>query len=661
MAFPSDFLDELRARLTLSGVVGRRVKLMRRGREFTGLCPFHNEKTPSFTVSDDKSFFHCFGCGEHGDVISFVQKTEGLSFAEAVERLAGEAGLEVPRASPEAQAREQRRAGLIEVVAAAARWFQSRLFANEGQAARDYLTSRGLSAETVQAFGLGFAPGKRGALLQDLSAQGLTPAQLQEAGLIKQPEDGGAPRDYFFNRIVFPIRDRRGRVIAFGGRAMGDSPAKYLNSPETPLFHKGQVLFNLDGARAAAQNRREIIVAEGYMDVIALCQAGFPGAVAPLGTAITEAQIQELWRLAREPILCLDGDRAGRQAAFRAVDRALGVLKPGHSLQFALLPAGEDPDSLVQSQGPQAMRDLLGEARPMVELLWLREVEGKPSDTPERRAALRQALRQAVQAIPDGELRKDYQRELARRFEAAFESFPRGDRAFGFSDQGRRGGFYGKSGGQPGTRSSTGRRQGDWAGAASYGVAASYKVNLRRRREQALLAGLLNHPDLLLGLVEELAAVEFQSADLSRLAVAMVDQAAQALGEAGEEGGAKPTNSAQNSPAHLDREALRCHLSDQGFVKTLAGLATQDVYVHGAFARPDAPKEAARVGLLHVLSLFRGQSAAADTHEAKLELESQMTEENLARLQAKQKLNQNSQTDRHDLDRYDAAKQSDQH
>ncbi|MEM7170565.1 MAG: DNA primase [Pseudomonadota bacterium] len=660
MSFPSDFLDELRARLSLSGVVGRRVKLIRRGREFTGLCPFHNEKTPSFTVSDDKAFFHCFGCGEHGDIISFVQKTEGLSFLESVERLASEAGLSMPQQTPEAAAREKKRAGLIDVMSAAARWYQGRLRAKDGQEARHYLTSRGLSADTVEAFGLGYAPNQRGALTQALKAEGIGINQLLEGGLIKQPEEGGATRDFFFDRIIFPIKDRRGRIIAFGGRALGDSPAKYINSPDTPLFQKGRVLFNLDGARLAAQNKREILVTEGYMDVIALSQAGFPGAVAPLGTAVTEAQIEELWRLAAEPIMCLDGDRAGRQAAFRAADRALGLLRPGCSLQFTWLPQGEDPDSLIQGQGAGAMRALLEQARPLVDILWEKEVTGRPADTPERRAALRKALRQSVQSIPDPELKADYQREMMRRFGERFDRSGGSSQGSGQFKPHRPGQRPAWRGTDRGIDRGVGR--GDLSPSAfskaPYQAAAA---RLRRRQEQVLLAGLVNHPGLLVQMAEDLATVLFGSTDLDRLAAGMLNFAADQADKPSD------TSNPMRNPQHLvdqkfdrdlDRETLRCHLSDQGFESTLQGLTNADVYTHGEFARPGASMEAARLGLLHLLSVMRERGEAAEARSERLEFESDMTEANLARMQAKQKISQESQTHRQDMDRYEAVKQS---
>mgnify|MGYP001793615601 CR=1 FL=1 len=445
MAFPPEFLDELRNRIATSEVVGKRVKLVKKGREHTGLCPFHNEKSPSFTVNDDKGFYHCFGCGAHGSAIDFVMNTEGLSFPETVERLAGVAGMEVPRERPEDRERAQKRAGLTDVVEAACVWFEEQLQTEAGKEARDYLERRGLAPQTVKAFRLGFAPRTRGVLAKALRARGLTVDQLLEAGLVKRGEDGPDDlRDYFFHRVIFPITDRRGRVIAFGGRTLGDSKAKYLNSPDTPLFHKGRVLYNLARARKAAHDTGELLVTEGYMDVIALAEGGFPAAVAPLGTAVTEEQIEELWRLTAEPTLCFDGDAAGQRAAFRAAERALPLLKPGKSLLFALLPPGEDPDSLLRGQGPAALRALLEAAQPLADLVWRKATEGRSADTPERRAAIRADLRDQVRAIRDPELREDYRQEMERRFETVF----------GYAGQARggagRGGPGGPGGGQGG-------------------------------------------------------------------------------------------------------------------------------------------------------------------------------------------------------------------
>jgi DNA primase len=626
MSFTPEFLDEIRARVPLADVIGRRVKLVKRGREHQGLCPFHNEKTPSFTVSEDKGFYHCFGCGAHGDVIGFVMRGEGLSFPEAVERLAGQAGLEVPATSPEDRAAHRRRADLLDVMEAAAAWFEEQLQGSGGATARGYLERRGLNPETAAAFRLGFAPDRRGVLRSALNARGIDDDQLAEAGLIKRPEDGGPPRDYFFNRIVFPIADARGRVVAFGGRALGDSPAKYLNSPETPLFHKGRVLYNLARARQAAHDTGELIVVEGYMDVIALCQAGFPAAVAPLGTAITAEQIGLLWRLAAEPVLCLDGDEAGRRAGARAAERALPQLRPGRSLRFAVLPAGEDPDSLVNGRGAVALRAVLEAARPLSDLLWLMETEGKRLDTPERRAGLVEALNGQIRKIENPEVQTAYREDMNGRFYAAYGYGPwgrpargRGARRWGRpAGQGRAAGRRGP--GPRGSRSVS-------AMPLSTGLGAHKDPELlRQRQEQVLLAALVNHPGLLVEQAEDLANFTFSGPDLWRFYEILADFVA---GE-----------------PDLDSAALKDHLSGQGLSGVLGGLCGPAVYVHGRFARPEAPLEEARKGVQDVLATTRGRQAAFETEEAGRELAEAMTEENLVRLEAnKQRLVQDTEYD----------------
>src|SRR5690242_5001370 len=424
MAFPPYFLEELRRRLSLANAVQRRVKLQRRGREFVGLCPFHKEKTPSFSVVEEKGFYHCFGCGAHGDVISFTMQTGNLSFPEAIEALAREAGLEVPKATPEEHERAQRATTLRGALDAAARWFEEQLHAPVGREALAYLERRGLDVETIRRFRLGFAPDRRNALKQALLKSFPEPL-LVEAGLLRKPEaqseEGGRESyDYFRGRVIFPITDRGGRVIAFGGRALGDGQPKYLNSPETPLFEKGRVLYGWAQARAAAGGAGPVIVVEGYMDVLALQRSGFVGAVAPLGTALTERQIEELWRIAPEPILCFDGDAAGLRAAGRAVDRALPLLKPGNTLRLATLPEGEDPDTLVLRHGVQAMREILDRARPLAEFLWTLETQAGPLDTPERRAALEHRLEERARQIADRAVQTHYLRFFR---EKVFEIF----------------------------------------------------------------------------------------------------------------------------------------------------------------------------------------------------------------------------------------------
>src|SRR5436305_4389322 len=386
MALPPGFLDELRSRISLSGLVGRRVKLARRGREYAGLCPFHHEKTPSFYVVEDKSFFHCFGCGAHGDVIGFAMRADNLDFIEAVEKLADEAGLPVPQATPQERERAQRQKTLLEATEAAAAFYEARLWAPAGARAREYLQGRGLDPVAIRSFRLGWSPNDRQALRRGLKPE-FPDALLIEAGLLRQPAEG-EPSDYFRNRVIFPIGDRAGRVIAFGGRTLGDDQPKYLNSPDTPLFEKGRVLYAWAAARANAARGTEgeapppAIVVEGYMDVIALHRAGFATAVAPLGTALTETQLHELWRLSPEPVLCFDGDTAGQRAALRALHRALPLLQPGRSLRFAALPPDEDPDSLVRSAGHAGFAEIVAAARPLSEMLWQAELAARPIDTP---------------------------------------------------------------------------------------------------------------------------------------------------------------------------------------------------------------------------------------------------------------------------------------
>ncbi len=428
MSLSPAFLDELRARTGLSTLIGRSVKLQRAGREWKACCPFHNEKTPSFTVSDEKGFYHCFGCGAHGDAISWLTDARGLAFIDAVRELADAAGMEVPAPDPRAQAKAERAAGLHEVMEAAARWFVEQLGGIEGSEARAYLGGRDLAEATQRRFGFGFAPDSRGRLKAAL--KGFGNDRLVEAGLLVVPEaEEREPYDRFRGRLMIPIRDPRGRVIAFGGRILGSGEppssgsgqAKYLNSPETPLFDKGRTLYNLDRAGPAAREARRILVVEGYMDVVALDQAGIAEVVAPLGTALTEGQLGLLWRFAPVPILCFDGDSAGQKAAIRAALRALPYVGPGRSLGFVTLPAGEDPDDLVRARGRQAFEALLERPEPLVDRLWRHELETEPLATPEQRAGLRRRLLDHVSTIGDPDVRDQYRSELLKRFADLYE------------------------------------------------------------------------------------------------------------------------------------------------------------------------------------------------------------------------------------------------
>ena len=426
--FDERFIDELKARLRPSDVIGRTVKLKRQGREYVGLSPFSKEKSPSFFVNDDKGFFHDFSSGKHGDIISFLQETERLSFVEAVQRLAGEAGMQLPAEDPKEAEREQKRQGLSDWMDLAQKWFAANLRRTPGKAARDYLEKRGLPEDQWERFGLGYAPNDREGLKQALVQRGARPAELVEAGLLISPESGGQPYDRFRDRLMFPILDARGRIVSFGGRAMNpDDRAKYLNGPESPLFHKGATLYGLPEARrilgAESRNDQAIIVVEGYMDVIACQRAGLP-AVAPMGTALTEEQMERLWRVSHEPVLCFDGDAAGLRAAYRAIERSLPLLKAGRSFRFSLLSGGQDPDDILRDKGAPALRQALADTHGFAEVLFRREQDVEPLDTPERKAGFKARLRTAASAIQDKDLAEQYRRDLFDRFDALFPRAP---------------------------------------------------------------------------------------------------------------------------------------------------------------------------------------------------------------------------------------------
>ncbi|QBY00835.1 DNA primase [Rhodophyticola sp. CCM32] len=414
MSLPPGFLDELRTRISLTQVVGRKVvwdsrKSNQAKGDMWAPCPFHQEKTASFHVDDRKGFYYCFGCHAKGDAIGFVKDTENVGFMEAVEILAREAGMPMPARDPEAREKADHRTELTKVTEAALAWFRLQLKTAAGGAARDYLTQRGLDEAALDRFEIGYAPAGQNTAFQAMADKGLPPENIVAADIAREPDDGRAPYDAFRDRIIFPIRDGRGRCIGFGGRAMAaDAQAKYLNSRETALFDKGRALYNHGPAREAAGKGQPLIVAEGYMDVIALVRAGFEATVAPLGTAITEDQLRLLWRIADEPVIALDGDTAGLRAAMRLIDLALPLLEAGKSLRFALMPDGQDPDDLLRAKGAVAMRKLVEGAQPMVDLLWRRETDGKDFDSPERRAALDRTLRNAIAKIQDPSLRRHY-------------------------------------------------------------------------------------------------------------------------------------------------------------------------------------------------------------------------------------------------------------
>lgn len=502
MRFGENFLEELKARVRPSDVVGRHVKLKRQGREFAGLSPFNNEKTPSFFVNDEKGFYHCFSSGKHGDQISFLMEVEGLSFPEAVEALAGMAGMDMPKSDPDAERRAARNKATISWMERAQEFFEKSLYRQDGQAARDYLKGRGLTQTAAKAFGMGFAPNSFSALKDELIAQGAQDKQLIEAGLLIEPDDraGNASLkswDRFRDRIIFPIHDARGRLVAFGGRAMAkDAKAKYLNSPETPIFSKGKLLYNYHRARKAVLDNksRGMIVAEGYMDVIALSRAGFTHAVAPLGTALTEEQLDLLWRAGPEPIMCFDGDKAGLRAAYRSVERALPLLRPGQSLRFALLPEGQDPDDLIRAKGMPAMKAILDAAIPLVDMLWQRELTAQPLHTPEDKAGLKARLFSALNEIGHEDVKQLYRTELLARFDAAY----------GFNPNARR-----YTGGLS--------RPKDPKASKADVKAAGKSLAEQNRREMILLGAILEFPQLLDQVDERFFALKFQDRAYARL------------------------------------------------------------------------------------------------------------------------------------------------
>lgn len=547
MRFTPQFLDELRARLSVSEVVGKRVKLKKAGREWKGLSPFQQEKTPSFYVNDQKGFYHDFSSGKHGNIFDFLMETEGVSFPEAVERLAGMAGLPLPAATPDAARHEQRRRTLHDVMELAAKFFSETLASRVGAKARGYLADRAISPATQLQFRLGYAPPppERFALKEHLGKLGVSVEDMIETGLLVAGNDIPVPYDRFRDRVMFPITDLRGRVIAFGGRALEkDVPAKYLNSPETPLFHKGDNLYNHQTARKATHDGASLIVVEGYVDVIAMVTAGFAGAVAPLGTALTENQLALLWKMADEPILCFDGDRAGQKAAYRAADLALPFLAPGKSLRFALLPEGQDPDDLARSGGRAAIEEVIAGARPLADMLWSRELEGGNFATPERRAALEARIKELSNGIRDEVVRRYYRDEFVERLQRTFA--PDGGRG-GFAGRGnfRQGGsrsFQPRGGGQTNRFGGQGFGQGFGGGrrgapgliplpsgpyqAASPQLAASPIMRGQRsaisRREALILQSLINHPWLLHDHLEEVAALELAHPEAHKLRAAII-------------------------------------------------------------------------------------------------------------------------------------------
>ncbi|MEZ5842435.1 MAG: DNA primase [Hyphomicrobiaceae bacterium] len=605
MRYPPDLLDEIRARLSVSHVVGRKVALKKKGREWAGLSPFKVEKTPSFFVNDQKGFYHCFASGEHGDIFKFLMVTEGLSFPEAVERLAEEAGVQLPKPSDANVAREGERHRLLRIMDVAQAFFRRSLDSSEGREARAYLARRGLRQETIAAFGIGYAPAARGALKAVLAAEGFSAADMALSGMLIAGDDIPVSYDRFRNRVTFPIRDTKGRIIAFGGRALDPSqPAKYLNSPETPLFHKGHVLFNATAARETAHATGEMVVVEGYMDVVALAEAGFTNAVAPLGTALTEEQVQLLWRFVPEPTLCFDGDAAGRKAAFRAVDTILPLLRPGQSVRFAFLPDGLDPDDLIRQQGGEAMAAVLARTRPLADMLWEREWAQGDWSTPERRARLEQSLNSQVARIGDTTVKAQYAQLIRQRL---YQAWREAGAASGRPARGH--GMRGKPP-HPGRRSQqVGIAPGAPRGfefsrpAASSSLRQSALVAgsgiLPPHREALLLKALVNHPWLIEDAAERIARLTFTAPALGRLRDALLSLV-----------------SGENV---LDRATLRTQLELLGLLSTVDVIERVVTHKGDRFAEPETDSGEVVIGWRHTLALHEIQGLQQELAEAERE------------------------------------------
>ena len=599
---PPRFMQELRDRLTLSEVIGRRIKVLRAGREFKACCPFHHEKSPSFYINDDKQFYHCFGCQAHGDVVEFTMRHDNLTFIEAVESLATQAGMQVPQATPQDIERSKKEKDLYTLMDEATQWFQKRLYESAHVDALTYMRNRGVSEEMLSGFRVGFAPADGNALPRYLKAQGFTDSQMIEAGVARASTRGGEPYSFFRDRVMFPVPDRRGRVVAFGGRVLpehlrplapGESkPPKYINSSETTLFRKGEMLFGEPQARQAAHDGLPLIVVEGYLDVIAAFSAGYRGALAPMGTALTEAQVTALWKMIpadeKVPVLCFDGDDAGRRAASKAMERILPLLQPNHSVRIAFLPNGQDPDSLIKAQGTSAFNAVIDAAMPLVDFIWLHHTAGKTFDTPEAQAGLNQTLEKDVLNIPDRNVQHYYREALRQKLRASFTP-PR------------------KTPYSPG------------AGPRKPVKGPEHSVPMRRpgfadvqTGVLVLLACALNHPGIFDSIEDELGQLDIPEPRMAALRQAII----QALGQ---------------NPV-LDSAGLRHHLEQEGFAVEMVAVLSDLVYTHAGFARPDADSSFVRIGWKDTLAFLNRRTLQRELKAAEQALNNDFSDENERRI-----------------------------
>ncbi len=615
MSIPPRFVEELRDRVTLSEIVGRRVKLTRSNREFKGCCPFHHEKTPSFYVNDEKQFFHCFGCGAHGDAVGFVMRNDNLSFVEAVEALASQAGMQVPKQSPQEIEKAKIEKSLHSLLEETCQWFEARLREGKNREVLEYLTKRGLSEETISGFRLGYAPENDQELRKFLKAKGYTDAQMIEASVLRPSQRGGDPYGFFRDRVMFPVADMRGRIVAFSGRVLPEhirplkdptkKPPKYINSTDTPLFHKGRMLYAQQHARQSA-NDHPLVVVEGQMDVIACHQAGVKGAVAPLGTALTEEQISVLWKMIpherKEPVLCFDGDNAGYRAAVRAADRILPMLKANQSVKIAFLPEGEDPDTFISSRGLDAFTAKLNNSLTLIDFLWAHHTASQDFSSPEMRAGLSALLDGLAAKIQDAQVQYFYKQAFRDKTRSLFSNFqPRANQGAA-----RPGGFNKKP--------------------------ASVTVSLppiRKQQDmvpQIVLSAMLNHPFLYAHFADHILQLHPEDAEISRLFQEMLDFMSGADTET------------------LDKQALSGHLSGVGLADIAMKLTHERVYLHAGFCRPDANPEIALQGLKDLWENWEKSRLAEDIKAARAVFRLSMTPENESRMFALQHLQLDSET-----------------
>ena len=595
MTLPKAFMDEIRARVPLSSIVGKSMKLTRAGREFKGCCPFHKEKTPSFTVNDVKGFYHCFGCGAHGDVLGFLMDHDNLPFMEAVEQLAGLAGMQVPKPTKEEAQKFQRQMSLYDLMESAAKWYEHQLHDKKNKKILGYLIERGLNLETIKTFRLGFAP-DGDELKKFLEKGGYKVDDMKEAGLFKESErKKGEIYPFFRGRVIFPVQDLQGRVVAFGARVLPESHGgppdksapKYINSPETAIYHKGKILYGLSRARKVIGDGETVIVVEGYMDVIALVQAGFRGAIAPLGTALTESQIEEIWKVMpedkRSPVLCFDGDAAGQRAAGRALERILPILKPDYSVKFATITEAKDPDDLIKNHGRNAMQKVIDQSAGLFDMMWLEESRGRNLSQPETKAGFRSALMKRARQIADMTVQEFFIHEINQKVNEVFltsgSSRPQ-------QRQGHPGQFFKGKPVPPGAHTPY---------RPLNTKAQPVKVS-KLLREKVLIATIINYPELYDEFAEQLGMVEVPHADYDQLRQELIRFLTARQREE------------ENDRIYLDDQAVKQHLSDSGYGKILEALFDKALYVYAGFAKPGQPLELVREGWLEAYS--RGQDSA---------------------------------------------------